>query len=147
MSATKGKANQIDVDNFDSMDAIDMSTGEGDFSEDSFIDLSGVNENQTFEATPAGIYNARVDNVEFGHSQSKGNPMLTWTLKYTNQEGRERTAYYHTVLTGESLPRLKRTLVRLLPHSNQPDFDLAKFRPGDAAEIFIGTPCRVRLKI
>jgi hypothetical protein len=131
---------------FDSFDNVGGRGGgidtEGSFS----LDLSDVPENLTFEALPPGIYDAIVDNVEFGHSQRSGNPMLTWTFKLQLPDGRERTQFYHTTLNEQGLPRLKRTLMRLKDYAPEP-IDLTKFNPNTAGEKLIGTACRVRLRV
>jgi len=110
------------------------------------IDLSDVPDQLQYEVLPAGIYRATVDSVEFGYSQRSGNPMLTWTFKLHLADGRERTQFYHTVLTDQGLPRLKRTIMRLAPFANE-EVNLRAFQPEDAGVLFTGTPCRVRLRI
>lgn len=88
-------------------------------SEDSFmvedegrmkVNLSGVEEQGGFEAMPRGNYPVVVDNVEFGHSQSSGNPMWTWTLEVSEGEYQGRKLFYHTVFTDKAIGRVKKAL-------------------------------------
>jgi hypothetical protein len=108
--------------------------------DDSVIDLTEVQQPK-FEILPPGVYDAVVDDVEFTHSQSSGNPMLTWTLRVSLDDGRERTLFYHTTLTETGLPRLKRAVEAIAP-----DADLSAFRPREASGLLAGRPCRIKIK-
>lgn len=109
------------------------------------LDLTDVKESTGgFEALPAGVYEAVVDNVEFKTS-SNGNPMLSFQFSITEAPYTNRKVFTNMVLnnpTGVSI--LKKTLVRLLP-----DTDLSKFSPQKFADegAAIGIPCRLKLKI
>jgi hypothetical protein len=104
------------------------------------IDLSEV-EAATYEVIPRGIYEGYVDDVEYGLSQSKGLPMLTWIIKFDAQD-KERTLRYYTTLIGDGAGRTKATLARL-----DPELDMTTLRPDDLAEHFQGMEVRVRVTI
>lgn len=113
-----------------------------DYSDDSILDLSGVDENQQYPVLPAGIYPATVDDAEYGRSQ-KGNPMITWTFKVYNEDtGRDQRVWQYSVLNEDGFPRLKKLLLRL-----QPGYDTSQFRPRTSPQDFIGLECRLRLRI
>ena len=108
------------------------------------LNLEDVNENPEYEILPPGIYDAVIENTEFGNS-SNGNPMITWVFKVTDPEYAGRLLYNHTTLNNDvGLGRLKKILARVLPH-----IPLSEFRPrsfcdnGDA----LGYACRVKVKI
>lgn len=110
------------------------------------LDLNSVDEGKTgFEALPAGVYNAIVDQAEFGYSNNSGNPMITWKFKVTDEPYNNRLLFYHTVLSTDlGKAALKKLLIRVCP-----EVDLGSFNP----KIFcdegtaIGLPCRVKVKI
>lgn len=110
------------------------------------LDLNTVDESKTgFEALPAGVYNAVVDEAEFGYSNNSGNPMITWKFKVTDEPYNNRLLFYHTVLnTDIGLANLKKTLVRVCP-----EVDMGSFNPKTFCEeaIAVGLPCRVKIKI
>ena len=97
-----------------------------------------------FEPLRPGIYDAVVENTEFGPS-SNNNPMITWVFKVTDPEYEGRLLFFHTTLNNDfGVSRLKRILVRVLP-----EIDMAEFSPRqfcDRGEA-IGYPCRVRVNI
>jgi hypothetical protein len=95
------------------------------------IDLSEV-QATTYEVVPRGRYPGYVDSIEYGLSQSKNLPMLTWVIKF-DYEDKERTLRYYTTLSGDGAGRTKATLARL-----DPDLDLATLVPGDMDEHFGG---------
>jgi hypothetical protein len=109
------------------------------------IDLDGVDENLPgFVALPPGIYDAVVENVEYGPSKA-GNPMLTWTFTLTDPEYKNRKMFYHCTLNKEAgVASLKRTLVRVLP-----DHGFSAFNPKNFADegSAIGAECRVKLNV
>jgi hypothetical protein len=115
---------------------------------DMVIDFTNISDKVSFEVWPRGVYDGVVDDVQYGNSQRSGNPMLTWQIRAgnPNNEGRERTFYYHTTLIDSGLTRTKRALSALAPHANV-EFDITQFRPSQAAELFVGAPCRIRLNI
>jgi hypothetical protein len=82
-----------------------------------------------------------VDSIEYGLSQSKGLPMLTWILKF-DYEGKERTLRYYTTLAGDGAGRTKATLARL-----DPDLDLSQLVPDEMDEHFGGMEVRLRVTI
>ena len=110
------------------------------------LDLNGVDEKAGgFEALPVGVYNAMVDEAEFGYSNNSGNPMITWKFKVTDEPYNNRLLFYHTVLsTDMGKAALKKLLMRVCP-----EVDLGTFNPktfcnnGEA----IGLPCQVKIKI
>lgn len=112
--------------------------GEGELPQ--IIDLSDV-EAATYEVIPRGIYPGYIDSVEYGLSQSKGLPMLTWVTKF-DYEDKERTLRYYTTLTGEGAGRTKATLARL-----DPDLDLSSLEPDAMDEHFQGMEVKIRVTI
>lgn len=134
---------QMLCDEFDEMNL----GGGGDFGEDDgmVLDLDDVDESMpAFQALPPGVYDAIVENVEFGKSK-KLNPMLTWTFTLTGEEYKNRKMFYHNTLNSEAgVSGLKRTLVRLLPDGN-----FSKFSPKQFADegIALGAECRLKLNV
>ena len=104
------------------------------------IDLSDV-EAATYEVVPRGLYEGYIDSIEYGLSQSKNLPMLTWVLKF-DHEGKERTLRYYTTLTGDGAGRTKATLARL-----DPQLDLAALEPDAMDEHFSGLEVRLRVTV
>lgn len=113
-----------------------------DSDDDAILDLSEVPDSINFETWPAGVYDAVVEDVEYGRSQRSNKPMLTWHMKLTRNDGKERTMFHYSVLEGDGLPRTKRTIMRVAP-----DIDLREFKPSRAGELFAGKLCQVRVKI
>lgn len=111
------------------------------------IDLSGVKP-ATFEVVPRGWYDGYIDAVEYGLSQSKNLPMLTWILKFDFGEDeetgdpKERTLRWYTTLAGEGLPRTVASLQRL-----DPELDMEKFAPEEMDELFGGMEVRIHVTI
>jgi len=110
------------------------------------LNLDGVSEDlPKFEAIPPGVYDAVVENVEFGYSQNSGNPMLTFQFRITDERFENRMLFYHTVLNKDSgLSRLKRLLVKVAPNIPLSNFNPASF--ADEGEI-LGYPCRLKVNI
>lgn len=104
------------------------------------VDLSSV-EAATYEVIPRGIYEGYVDSIEYGLSQSKGLPMLTWVLKF-DYDDKERTLRYYTTLAGDGAGRTKATLARL-----DPNLDLSQLVPDEMDEHFGGLQIRIRVTI
>ena len=127
-----------DTTPFDAND--DSGIEENDEELPQIVDLSAV-EAATYEVIPRGIYDGYVDSIEYGLSQSKGLPMLTWILKF-DYDGKERTLRYYTTLAGDGAGRTKATLARL-----DPDLDLAQLVPDDMDEHFSGLEVRLRVTI
>ena len=111
------------------------------------FDLSGVQEETSFELIPKGIYDAVVDELEFGESKA-GNPMITVKYQLTTPEFENRTLYDYWVLAGNGaefgLAKLKKFLVRVCPN-----VDISNFNPASFAEqgLAIGNQCRVSVAI
>ncbi|MBT9167372.1 MAG: hypothetical protein DDT19_00701 [Syntrophomonadaceae bacterium] len=110
------------------------------------LNLDDVNEGAPeFELLPAGLYNAIIENTEFGNSKSSGNPQISWTFSITDPRFLNRRMFYYTVLNKESgLARLKRLLIRVMP-----DVDVKRFHPGRFCEegIALGRECRIKVRI
>lgn len=124
----------------------DMSSGAG-FSDDDdmVIDMSEVSDDTGgFAVIPRGTYDAIVDDCTFGVSQRSGNKMLTWVLEITDADHAGRKLFYHSVLTPEQLPRLKKMLQRIAPEELT-----STFSPKQVAESgrMCGKPLRVRVDI
>lgn len=101
-------------------------------------------EGPAYEAIPAGVYDAIVENTEFGLSSNQ-NPMITWVFKVLHPEYEGRLLFNHTTLNHErGRQNLKRTLVRVVP-----DVDLKTFNPQKFCDegVAIGYPCRVKVRI
>ena len=111
------------------------------------FDLSGVQEEQTFELIPKGTYNAVVDELEFGESKA-GNPMITVKYQITDAEYENRTLYDYWVLSGAGadfgLGKLKKFLVRVCPNVDISNFNPATFADEGHA---IGNQCRIVVNI
>lgn len=91
--------------------------------EDIIIDMSGVDENAGgFQCMPRGMYDFIVGDLVYGKS-SKGNLMWTWTLEVTSEGFENRKLFFHTVLSNEQLPRLKKILQRIAPELLQGPFN------------------------
>jgi hypothetical protein len=111
------------------------------------LDLSGVEEEKSFEVIPKGTYDAVVDELDFGESKA-GNPMMTVKYSLTSPEYENRVIFDYWVLQGNGSEfgqaKLKKFLVRVCP-----DVDITRFNPkafADAGEA-IGRQCRVTLGI
>lgn len=111
------------------------------------FDLSGVEENKTFEVIPKGTYDAVVDELDFGDSKS-GNPMVTVKYSLTSPEYENRVIFDYWVLKGKGeefgLAKLKKFLVRVCPDVNISAFDPKEFADTGVA---VGRQCRLTLGI
>lgn len=110
------------------------------------MDLNEVDEKKSgFEALPAGIYNAYIDEAEFGYSATANNPMITWKFKVTDEPYANRLLFYHTVLnTDMGKASLKKLIMRVCPETDMSAFNPKTFCSEGTA---IGLPCRVKIKI
>ena len=84
----------------------------------SVIDLSEVDENPTQKPLPKGYYNAIIDDITYGRSQSSNNPMVTVTSKIDSGDDKigERSVRDFMVTTNEwGQARLKKFLRVLAP--------------------------------
>lgn len=108
------------------------------------VDLSGVDENAGFEILPRGIYNAVVDDLEFGYSQNSGNPMWTWRVEVEDGDFAGRKLFTHTTFNEGGLPRTKKAIMRVAPELLEGPFD-----PEKVAEsgVMLGKRLRVRVDI
>lgn len=111
------------------------------------FDLSGVEENKTFEVIPKGTYDAVVDELDFGESKA-GNPMVTVKYALTSAEYENRVIFDYWVLAGNGsdfgLAKLKKFLVRVCPDVNVAAFNPKEFADTGAA---VGRQCRLTLGI
>lgn len=97
---------------------------DGDSSEGGcVVDFSKVDEVTEFEAIPRGKYPCVVDSLEFDYSQSKGNPMWTWTLEVEDGEFAGRKLFFHSTFHEKGLPFAKKTLAAVAPHLLEKPFD------------------------
>lgn len=127
-------------------DEVDMSSGAGfENSDDDVIDMSGIDENASgFQVIPRGTYDAIVDDVTHGVSQRSGNKMWTWTLEVTTPEFAGRKLFFHSVLTPEQLPRLKKILTRIAPELLEGPFNAREIAEQG---VLSGKQLRVRVDI
>lgn len=110
------------------------------------IDLSDV-QAATYEVIPRGVYHGWIDDVEYGLSQSKNLPMLTFICKFMyapdeGEEERERTLRYYATLAGDGAGRTKALLAKL-----DPEMDMSAVAPGDMGEHFAGKEVKLRITI
>lgn len=98
---------------------------------------------------PRGWYDGYIESVEYGLSQSKGLPMLTFYLKiYTGEvdedsgEQKERSLRWYLTLTGDGAGNTKASLARL-----DPELDLSTLEPDAMDEYFSDAQVRVRVTI
>lgn len=94
----------------------------------------------------AGTYPGLLDDFEYGKSQAKGNPMITWIF-VTNTDEKEtdnRKLYYHTVLnSSRGLAQVKKLINRLGPDK----VDMKQFDPNTSPEALVGSPCRLKVRV
>lgn len=111
------------------------------------FDLSGVEENKSFEVIPKGTYSAVVDELDFGDSKS-GNPMVTVKYALTAPEYENRVIFDYWVLNGKGsefgLAKLKKFLTRVCPDVNISAFNPKNF--ADSGEA-VGRQCQLSLGI
>lgn len=113
--------------------------------DDLIIDMSSVDENAGgFQILPRGIYPCIVDNVDFGASKNSGNPMFTWTFEVSEGDFANRKLFFHSVLTAEQMPRLKKILQRIAPELLEGPFNAREV--ADQGSL-VGKSCRVRVDI
>jgi hypothetical protein len=108
--------------------------------------MSNVPDQADFPVTPKGIYPAIVDSLEFGMSQSSGNPMWTWRFELTQEAGdyAGRKFYFHTPFVENMLPRLKKVLARIRPELLEAPYDAEAIANEGS---MIGIECKIRLDI
>lgn len=110
------------------------------------LDLSGI-EPTSYVAVPRGWYPGYIESVEYGLSQSKGLPMLTWILKFDYQgpddeEPKERTLRWYTTLAGDGAGRTVASLAKL-----DPELDLQDFHPEEMDELFSGMEVNIQVTV
>lgn len=111
------------------------------------FDLSGVEENKSFEVIPKGTYEAVVDELEFGESKA-GNPMITVKYMLTTPEYENRVIFDYWVLSGKGgefgLGKLKTFLTRVCP-----EVDITAFNPANFSDsgVAVGKICKLTLGI
>lgn len=105
------------------------------------INLNNVDETKTggFEALPAGIYAAIIEEVELTDSK-KGSPMLKWTFKLTNKEYKNRKMFNYTLLDKDfGVAMLKKTIMCSEAQVDFDSFDIEQFvKDGEAVGLPIG---------
>jgi len=114
--------------------------------ENMVLNLEDVDETApAFEALPPGIYDAVVENTEFGPSQRSNRPMITWVFKVVDPQYEGRLLFNHTVIDDtRGQQRLKQILTRVVPEVDLRNFDPAAFCDNGEA---IGFPCRVKVNV
>lgn len=132
---------QFEEDPFEQQDEY----AEGEVTEDSIIDLSDVPEAVERELLRPGLYNGVINEINFGQSNRSGNPMLTWVINVELPEGGGQNVWYHTVMTGDGLSRVKKAINQLLAPDEE--FDWTHFSAAAVIEQFTGRDCRVRVRI
>jgi len=110
------------------------------------MNLNDVDENKGgFEALPPGVYDALIENTEYGISANGGNPMITWQFRITDGEYANRMQFTHTVLNKElGVATLKKIIIRCVPEVDMGSFNPKKFCDEGTA---LGFACRLKLKI
>ncbi len=120
------------------------STADGAAGDDGFVvDFSQVSDQQ-FPVLPRGIYDAEIDDLTFGMSQSSGNPM--WTTKFeVVHEGKKSKLFSHAVFTPAAMPRTKKFVAAVAPEL----LSAGPFNPKEVAEggTLLGRKCRIRVDI
>lgn len=105
------------------------------------VDLQSVEE-MKFELIPKGIYNAEIDEVQFGNSKSSGAPMFTINYRITDGAYENRKLFQHVSFSPKALPGTKGTLLRI-----DPTIFSGPFRPEKVAQSGQLLNKKVRLKI
>jgi len=108
------------------------------------VDLSGVSDETELPVIPRGIYNAVVDELTFGYSQSSGNPMWTWRFEIPDGEYTGRKLFFHSPFVESMLPRVKKVLSRVAPELLSGPFDPEKIADEG---VLLGKACRIRVEI
>lgn len=129
--------------------ASDDGNGTGEYDPENLptvLDLSGI-EPASFEVVPRGWYEGYIDSVEYGLSQNKGLPMLTFILKFDygeDQDGnpKERTLRSYMTLDGDGAPRSIAALAKL-----DPDLDFSDFHPEEMDDHFSGAEVNIQVTI
>ncbi len=110
------------------------------------IDLSGVGEEAARPVVSRGIHNVFVESLDFGYSQSAGNPMWTWRLELDDSEGEQAgmRVYFHTPFVENMMPRVKKTISHVMPELLEKPFDPQKIAESG---VMLGLRCRARIDV
>lgn len=105
------------------------------------VDLSGVSELK-FELIPKGIYDAVVEELNYGPSKSSGSPMFTWILAIEGGDYAGRKLYYYTSFSQKAIRGTKTSLMRIDPETFG-----GQFNPAEVAESgkMLGKNIRIRV--
>jgi hypothetical protein len=115
------------------------------------VDLSGVSEKGNYKVLPRGIYPVSVVALEFGKSKASGNNMWTWQFQVEEgHEGAGSKFFYHTVFNEGGMPRVKRTLARIVMEDGSnyaKTLCEAPFSPERVADEgrLLGARCRLKI--
>lgn len=115
--------------------------------EDSFVDLGQYNEDQQYPVLTRGNYNVRVDQVEYGISQSGGNPMFTWQFVVVDGQFKDSRLFFHTTFTPAAMPRVKKALRVLCPELLEKPFKPSEVADSGLLDRLVGNRCRVKVGI
>ncbi len=105
------------------------------------VDMSNVAE-QKYELIKKGIYNAEVDQLDFGLSKSSGAPMFTFLFRITDGEFENRKLYFYASFSPKAMSGTKTTLMRIAP-----DIFGERFVPETVANSGMVLGRRVRIKV
>jgi len=110
------------------------------------VDFSGVPDQADLPVVPRGIYDATIDELTFGHSQSSGNPMWTFIFELSESAGEYagRKMYFHAPFVENMMPRVKKVLSRIAPELLNGPLEPEKI--ADEGTL-LGRPARIRLDI
>lgn len=105
------------------------------------VDLSAVEE-MKFEKIPKGIYDAEVDEVTYGKSNSSGAPMFTFSFRIDGGEFEGRKLPYYTSFSPKALSGTKTALSRL-----DANMFSGVFKPQEVAESGALLQKKLRIKV
>ena len=107
------------------------------------VNLQDVQE-QKFEIVPKGTYQAAIDKLEYGMSQSSGNPMFTVDWKITDGEYTGKSIRQFLSFSPKALSGTKAAIMRIAPELVTQPFQPAKL----AAEgYFNGKTAKIRVAV
>lgn len=114
---------ELDGDEYEGV--IDVGVNSDDDDDAEVLDLSGYSDTGSFKLIPNGTYDAIITNIEYVAENSKGMPMLTWTLQITTGEFKGRKLKCYTTLDDADpdkkagmLGRLRRYILVASPEFN-----------------------------
>ncbi len=108
------------------------------------VDLRDTDENAGYELLPRAVYACVIDELEFGYSQSSGNPMWTWRVEVEDGDFAGRKLFTHTTFNEGGLPRTKKAIMRVAPELLEGPFDPEEVA---ASGVMVGKRLRVRVDI